>query len=64
MTQVFNVFVLPVVVGGMIALINNSKLMKGHKPGVFLNVLLSLALLFSVIISYNGVAALFETFTR
>lgn len=62
LTQVFNVFVLPIVVGGMIALINNSKLMKGHKPGAILNVLLALALLFSVIISVNGAIALFERF--
>ena len=62
LTQVFNVFVLPVVVGGMITLINNSKLMKGYKPGAVLNILLGLALLFSVIISYNGVVALFESF--
>jgi len=64
MTQVFNVFVLPVVVGGMIALINNPKLMQGHKPGAILNILLGLGLLFSVIISYNGVVALFETFSN
>jgi len=38
--------------------------MKGHKPGAILNILLSLALLFSVIISFNGVVALFETFTN
>lgn len=62
LTQVFNVFVLPVVVGGMIALINNPNLMKQHKAGWLLNTMLGLALLFSVIISFNGVIALIENF--
>ena len=58
LTQVFNVFVLPVVVGGILVLINKPSLMKGHKTGWLLNILLGFALLFSVIISYNGLAAL------
>lgn len=58
LTQVFNVFVLPVVVGGILVLINNPKLMKEHKAGWLLNMLLGFALLFSVIISYNGMIAL------
>ena len=58
LTQVFNVFVLPVVVGGILVLINKPSLMKGYKPGWILNILLGFALLFSVIISYNGLAAL------
>jgi len=58
LTQVFNVFVLPVVVGGILVLINKPSVMKDYKPGWILNILLSFALLFSVIISYNGLAAL------
>jgi len=58
LTQVFNVFVLPVVVGGILVLINKPSVMKGYKPGWILNILLSFALLFSVIISYNGLDAL------
>ena len=58
LTQVFNVFILPVVVGGMLVLMNNPKLMKSYKAGWVLNTLLGLALLFSVIISYNGVVAI------
>ena len=58
LTQVFNVFVLPIVVGGIIVLINNSKLMKDYKPGWILNTLLTLAFIFSMIISYTGVLAL------
>lgn len=58
LTQVFNVFVLPLVILGIILLINNKKLMKGHVSGYLLNFVLGLALLFSILISYNGVLAL------
>ncbi len=58
LTQVFNVFFLPVIVGGTIIFINNSKLMKDYKPGWILNTLLVLAFIFSMIISYTGILAL------
>ena len=58
LTQVFNVFVLPLVVAGMIVIINNRKLMGEHTAGYFLNAMLGLAFLFSVVISYNGVLAI------
>ena len=57
MTQVFNVFVLPLVVIGIIVVINNRKLMGKHAAGYFLNAMLGLAFLFSVLISYNGILA-------
>lgn len=57
LSQVFNVFVLPLVVAGIIVVINNRKLMGTHSAGFFLNAMLGLAFLFSVIISYNGVLA-------
>lgn len=57
LTQVFNVFVLPLVVAGIIVVINNRKLMGTHSAGYFLNAMLGLAFMFSVIISYNGVLA-------
>jgi len=57
LTQVFNVFVLPLVVAGIIVVINNKKLMGSHSAGYLLNTLLGLAFLFSVLISYNGVLA-------
>lgn len=60
LTQVFNVFVLPLVVGGIIVVINNRKLMGAHAAGYLLNALLSLAFLFSILISYNGVLAVYE----
>ena len=62
LSQVFNVFVLPIVVLGIILMVNNNKLMKGYKTGVLINVGLYSALLFSCIISYNGIIALLDYF--
>lgn len=61
-SQVFNVFVLPLVIIGIIFLINNKGLMKSHRTTLFTNLVLSAAFLFSCIISYNGVVALIEYF--
>lgn len=58
MSQVFNVFVLPVVIIGILLLINNKKIMKGHKTSIWINLGLSAALLFACLISYNGIIAL------
>ena len=58
LTQVFNVFVLPLVVAGIIVVINNRKLMGAHAAGGLLNTLLGLAFLFSIMISYNGILAI------
>jgi len=62
MSQVFNVFVLPVVIVGILLLINNKKIMKGHKTSIWINIGLAAALLFACVISYNGVLALFDFF--
>ena len=62
LSQVFNVFVLPVVVLGIILLVNNKTLMGTYKTGVFVNFGLVSALFFSLLISYNGVMALMEYF--
>ena len=62
LSQVFNVFVLPVVVLGIILLVNNKKLMGEYKTGVWINIGLYSALLFSCLISYNGIVALTEYF--
>lgn len=58
LTQVFNVFVLPLVVAGIIVIINNRKLMKEYTAGYFLNTMLGLAFLFSVLVSYTGILAI------
>lgn len=60
MTQVFNVFVLPLVIIGIIILVNKKHLMGAHKAGVLLNAGMASALLFACIISYNGILAIWE----
>lgn len=54
LTQVFNVFVLPLVIIGII-LLTNRKQLGEYKSGWVLNSILALALLFSIVISVNGV---------
>lgn len=58
LTQVFNVFVLPLVIIGMMILINKKELMGEHKAGILLNIGMGSALLFACIISYNGILAI------
>jgi Mn2+/Fe2+ NRAMP family transporter len=62
LTQVFNVFILPVVIGGIIVLVNKPSLMKTDTAGKFLNTVLALAFIFSLVISYNGATALYAQF--
>jgi len=59
-TQVANVFVLPIVIGAIIYLVNNKSDMGNHKAGILLNVGLVCALIFSCFIAYNGSIALLE----
>jgi len=61
-SQIFNVFVLPLVIIGILFLINNKKLMKEFKTSIWINIGLFLALIFSCVISYNGVVALLHFF--
>ncbi|MEL7532834.1 MAG: divalent metal cation transporter, partial [Bacteroidota bacterium] len=60
LTQVFNVFVLPLVIIGILILINKKSLMGEHKAGIVLNVGLVLALVFACVISYNGLIAVWK----
>lgn len=62
LSQVFNVFVLPAVVLGIILMVNNKKVMKEYKTSIAVNVGLFSALFFSCVISYNGVLALLDYF--
>lgn len=61
-SQVFNVFVLPAVILGIILMIRKKQIMKGHKTNLFIWVSLYSALLFACIISYNGAVAVWEYF--
>ena len=60
LTQVFNVFVLPLVIIAILILINKKDLMGEHKAGIALNTGIILSLIFACIISYNGVVAIIE----
>lgn len=60
MTQVAAVFILPVVIGCILYLINRRDLMGVHKAGFLLNLGLFAAFLFSIVISYTGFLALKE----
>lgn len=62
LSQVFNVFVLPIVIVGIILLINNKKVMGKYNTGIGINIGLVFALLFSAVISYNGILAILEYF--
>ncbi|WP_347840789.1 Nramp family divalent metal transporter [uncultured Draconibacterium sp.] len=57
LTQVFNVFVLPLVIIGIIILANSKKRMGEYKLSWAVNAGLGLALIFSLIISWNGAVA-------
>ncbi len=60
--QVFNVFVLPIVIIGIILMVNNKKIMKGYKTNWNVNFGLFATFLFSCIISYNGILGWLEYF--
>ncbi len=62
LSQVFNVFVLPIVVFSIILMVNNKKVMKDYKTGWAVNFGLISALFFSLLISYNGILAVSEYF--
>ncbi len=58
LTQVSQVFVLPIIIGGMLILSNRRSLMGEHRAGILLNVGMTAALGFSLVISYNAFLAL------
>lgn len=59
-TQIANVFILPIVIAGIIVLINNRSLMGEHRASLLLNIALATALVFSLLISYTGILGLTE----
>lgn len=63
-TQVASVFILPVVISGIIILINRKSLMGENKANLLLNIALFAALAFSLVISYTGILGLHEYFTK
>ena len=60
-SQVFNVFVLPLVIISIIILSNKSELMGNHKASALLNIGMGSALIFACIISYTGAVAIIQS---
>ncbi|MCB4807828.1 Nramp family divalent metal transporter [Tamlana sp. 62-3] len=58
LSQVFNVFILPLVVLGIILMVNNKKIMKEYKTSLAINIGLFAALFFSCLVSYTGVVGI------
>lgn len=58
LSQVFNVFVLPLVIVAIILMLRNTKVMKGYKTHIGIYIGLLLALFFACVISYNGFMAI------
>ncbi|WP_394973086.1 NRAMP family divalent metal transporter [uncultured Croceitalea sp.] len=62
-SQVFNVFILPLVIIGVLLLINTKKARALYKTNLLINISLIGALFFSCVISYNGVIGLISFFS-
>ncbi len=60
LTQVAAVFVLPLVIGCILYLVNQKRWMGEHKAGALLNIGLVAAFIFACLISYTGYLALME----
>lgn len=59
-TQVAQVFVLPLVIGGILMLINKKSLMGVYRAGIFLNIGLVLSFVFSLVMSWQAVCGLLQ----
>ena len=62
-SQAFQVFLLPIVLLTIIHLINRKDLMRNHTPGVWMNISLWFIFLFTLIISYQAIIGLIESFS-
>ena len=62
LSQVFNVFVLPIVILGIIFMLRSKKVMKDYKTSLGVYIGLFAALFFSLVISYNGILGLLDYF--
>ncbi len=60
LSQVFNVFVLPIVILGIILMLSSKKVMKDYKTNLGVYIGLYAALFFSLMISYNGILGIME----
>ncbi|MDR0337601.1 MAG: Nramp family divalent metal transporter [Planctomycetaceae bacterium] len=60
LTQVSQVFILPIVIGGITILVNRRSLMGEYRAGWLLNFGLAASFLFSLLISYCGIVAIWN----
>ncbi len=60
-SQVFQVFILPVVIFAIMYLLNKKELMGKEEAGLLMNIMLVLTFLFTLIISWQGVTGLIES---
>jgi Mn2+/Fe2+ NRAMP family transporter len=63
-SQVFQVFLLPIVVVAMMYLINRKDLMKEYKVSLLMNISLVIIFIFTTILSWQAVAGLINTFSK
>ena len=63
-TQISQVFVLPLVIGGIFFLVNNKTYMGHSKAGWLLNIGMFFSFVFSCLISYMAIQAVYHAFTR
>jgi len=62
LSQVFNVFILPAVILGIILVTRKRELMRGYGLNIFVTTSLFAALFFSLVMSYNGILGILELF--
>ncbi|SOE21556.1 Mn2+ and Fe2+ transporters of the NRAMP family [Spirosomataceae bacterium TFI 002] len=62
LSQVFNVFILPLVIVCILVLSNIKSLMGKYKASLLLNIGMILALVFSLVVSYNGLVSVIDYF--
>ena len=59
-TQVFSVFILPAVIATILYVVNRNNIMGDLKAGIYLNLGLWLALIFSLVISLTGIMGIVD----
>lgn len=62
LSQIFNVFVLPLVIACIVILINSKAIMKTYTASIWTNIILFMAFVFSLVVSYQGASAVIDFF--
>ncbi len=64
MTQIAQVFVLPLVIGGIFVLVNKDSIMGKHRAGIFLNLGMIASFCFALMISWKAILGLMAMFSK